>query len=308
MVRSPGREVVPACPSNIVRGTPVQVDTPEVELNVYGYSQELQQRLLSSSALLAEVLERTKLQLPSRSLQIEPPPVLSARGQLARVPQSTAANMATAATKFERLTGYSPSPTRPSPSPPTPPPPTTTQPPPPPPTQPTRPSRSMLPKPAPVPLGGCADPTRAASARPATARVAAGSAAWTNPLAIPKADMAREGRPLPPPLPPRSTRPTPRRPAPSPREGLSNSMRAASAHPATSGVAGGQQKAAVAEAAVALAVAAEAALVRAVNRAEAAEETLKEATRRAAAWTNPLAIGKADVARMGRPTWADVGR
>ena len=49
-------EVVPACPSNIVRGTPVQVDTPEVELNVYGYSQELQQRLLSSSALLAEVL------------------------------------------------------------------------------------------------------------------------------------------------------------------------------------------------------------------------------------------------------------
>jgi len=306
-------EVVPACPSNIVRGTPVQVDTPEVELNVYGYSQELQQRLLSSSALLAEVLERTKLQLPSRSLQIEPPPVLSARGQLARVPQSTAANMATAATKFERLTGYSPSPTRPSPSPPTPPPPTpppptTTQPPPPPPTQPTRPSRSMLPKPAPVPLGGCAVPTRAASARPATARVAAGSAAWTNPLAIPKADMAREGRPLPPPLPPRSTRPTPRRPAPSPREGLSNSMRAASAHPATSGVAGGQQKAAVAEAAVALAVAAEAALVRAVNRAEAAEETLKEATRRAAAWTNPLAIGKADVARMGRPTWADVGR
>ena len=106
------REVAPA--SNVVRGTPVQVDTPEVELNVYGYSQELQQRLLSSSALLAEVLERTKLQLPSRSLQIEPPPVLSARGQLARVPQSTAAaNMATAATKFERLTGYSPSPTRP---------------------------------------------------------------------------------------------------------------------------------------------------------------------------------------------------
>ena len=313
------REVAPA--SNVVRGTPVQVDTPEVELNVYGYSQELQQRLLSSSALLAEVLERTKLQLPSRSLQIEPPPVLSARGQLARVPQSNAAaNMATAATKFERLTGYSPSPTRPSPTRPPPPsrpppppppppptttttPPTTTQPPPPTPTQPTRPTRSMLPKPAPTPLGGCTDPTRAATARPAAARAAGDSAAWTNPLAIPKADVAREGRPLPPPLPPRSTQPTPPRPVPTPREGCSSSKRAASVRPATAGVAGGQQKAAAAEAAFA-----EAALVRAVNRAEAAEEALKEATRRAAAWTNPLAIGKADVARMGRPTWADVGQ
>ncbi len=65
----------------------MQLDTPEAELNTYGFSQELQQRLMNSSARLAEVLERSALQLPSRSLQIEPAPVLSARGQLAHVPQ-----------------------------------------------------------------------------------------------------------------------------------------------------------------------------------------------------------------------------